>query len=171
MVTWTILLRIIHLFGGIFWAGYGLFNIGFLSPTIRATGIEGQQVMRHLTQKTQFLNTAYLASTLTVFSGILLYWIAVGFRMPAMMSGKGLVLLIGGVSGTIAWLIVIIPVRGIFNQMKTTTQQIQAQGTPPHPDQVARMQGLAGRLASLSKTALALLVLTILSMAIARYVV
>ena len=68
MTTLIILLRIIHIFGGAFWIGVGLFNIGFLIPTIKATGPEGQKVMQHLTQKTRFQTMVYTAATLTNLS-------------------------------------------------------------------------------------------------------
>lgn len=171
MTLLVILLRIIHLFCGIFWAGYAMFNLGFLAPTIRATGMEGQQVMRHLTQKTRFLAIAYLASTLTVLSGIFLFWLSVGFRKEAILSGKGHVLLLGGITGILAWLIVLFPVRNIFQGMKAATQEIQAQGAPPRPEQAARMQAYVARLMKNSKIALVFLVITILAMAMARYMV
>jgi uncharacterized membrane protein len=53
MVSLIIILRIIHIFSGVFWVGVSFFNIGFLQPTIRATGAEGQAVMRRLSQKTR----------------------------------------------------------------------------------------------------------------------
>ena len=45
MAILIIVLRIIHIFSGVFWVGFAFFNIGFLQPTVKATGAEGQKTM------------------------------------------------------------------------------------------------------------------------------
>ncbi len=74
-----IALRIIHILSGVIWVGGGFFNMLFLQPAIRATGADGQKVMRHLMQKTRMRATTYTASTLTALSGLTIYWILSGF--------------------------------------------------------------------------------------------
>ncbi len=171
MTTLVIILRIIHIFGGAFWIGVGLFNIGFLIPTIKATGPEGQKVMQHLTQKTRFQTMVYTAATLTVLSGLGLFWSTLGFKASVLSSGPGLVLTIGGASGIIAWLIAIILVRGIFTSMGHVGRAIQAQGTPPSPEQTAAMQALVKQLGKTTPIALTFLIISLLCMAIAQYVI
>jgi len=106
-----IVLRVIHIFSGVFWVGVSFFNLGFLQPTVQATGNEGQKVMQHLTSHTRFTVTAYTAATLTLLSGWIMYWNLFGFRLSVLSLGYGLFLTIGGIAGTIAWLIAIIFVR------------------------------------------------------------
>jgi uncharacterized membrane protein len=165
-----IILRIIHIFGGIFWVGVSFFNIGFLQPAVRATGAEGQAVMRHLTQKTRLLLTTYTASTLTLLSGLILYWIVSGFQWSFLLSGYGLTLTIGGVAGIVAWLFALIVVRGIFSQMQRIGQEIQAQGAPPTPQQMSEMQALGARLVKVGQIALVFMIVAVLGMSAARYV-
>ena len=86
MNTLMLILRIIHIFSGIFWVGVSFFNIGFLTPTVLATAPESQKVMQHLTQKTRFLTATYTAATLTLLSGLVMYWILSGFRIDYMTS-------------------------------------------------------------------------------------
>jgi hypothetical protein len=78
-----IVLRVIHIFSGVFWVGFAFFNYGFLQPTVKATGAEGQKTMQYLTQKTRLLSAVYATATLTMLSGLILYWIFLGFRFSA----------------------------------------------------------------------------------------
>ena len=71
MIILMIILRIIHIFSGVFWVGVSFFNIGFLLPTVQATGPEGQKVMQHLTQQTRFTMVVYTAATLNLLSGLI----------------------------------------------------------------------------------------------------
>ena len=165
-----LVLRVIHIFCGVFWVGFAFFNIAFLQPTVRATGPEGQKTMQYLTQKTRLLSTVYATATLTMLSGLVLYWIILGFRLSAVVaSGYGLVLTIGSISGLIAWVFAVVVIRGIFSKMQTIGQQIQAQGGPPTPEQAGQMQALVARLGKVGKIATVFLIITLLGMAIAQY--
>ena len=171
MDTLMIIMRIIHIFAGIFWVGVSFFNIGFLQPTVRATGAEGQKVMQHLAQGTRFLVVSYTAATLTLLSGVVMYWVLSGFRVDFMTSGRGLALTIGGIAGFIAWVIAIILIRGIFGNMQAVGQAIQAQGGPPTEEQAAELQSLSLRLSRLGNWAVALLIIAVLGMSTAQYLI
>jgi uncharacterized membrane protein len=164
-----LVLRIIHIFCGVFWVGFAFFNIGFLQPTVRATGAEGQKTMQYLTQKTRLLSTVYATATLTMLSGLIMYWILSGFRLSFMRSGYGIVLTIGSIAGVIAWIYAVVVIRGIFKRMQTIGQEIQAQGSPPTPEQATQMQALVARLGKVGQVALVFLVIALLGMSIARY--
>lgn len=170
MNTLMIILRITHIFAGIFWVGVSFFNIGYLQPTVQATAPESQKVMGYLTQNTRFLTATYTAATLTLLSGLLMYWILSDFRIDYMTSGTGLVLAIGGITGFIAWVFAIFVVRGIFGQMKAVGQAIQAQGGPPSGEQAAELQALSARLSQIGKVAVAFLIIAVLGMSTAQYV-
>ena len=137
-----IVLRIIHIFCGVFWVGFAFFNIGFLQPTVRATGAEGQAVMRHLAQRTRLLNTVYATATLTMLSGLLMYSALFSFNMAFLSSGYGLVLTIGSIAGIIAWVYALFTIRGIFRDMGVIGKAIQAQGGPPTTEQAGALQVL-----------------------------
>jgi uncharacterized membrane protein len=169
MAILIIVLRIIHIFSGVFWVGFAFFNIGFLQPTVKATGAEGQKTMQYLTQKTRLLSTVYSTATLTMLSGLVMYWLLSGFRWTFMSSGYGVVLTIGSVAGIIAWIYAVVVIRGIFKQMQIIGQAIQAQGGPPNPEQAGQMQALVARLGKVGQVALVFLVISLLGMATARY--
>jgi uncharacterized membrane protein len=166
-----IILRIIHIFAGVFWVGVAFFNIGYLQPTIRATGAEGQKVMRHLTQQTRFTSATYGSATLNMLSGLIMYWILSGFQWSFLSSGYGLVLTIGSIAGLLAWLVVIFLLRNIFSQMKAIGQQIQTQGGPPTAEQSSQMQTLGAQLIRIGQTNLVLLIIALVGMAAAQYAV
>lgn len=170
MDTLRIVLRVIHIFGGIFWVGFAFFNVGFLQPTVKATGAEGQKTMQYLTQKTRLLSTVYATATLTLLSGLFMYWILFGFRLSALLSGYGAALTLGAIAGLIAWIYAVVIIRGIFGQMQTIGQQIRAQGGPPTPAQATQMQGLVARLGKLGQVALVFLVIAVLGMSTAQYI-
>lgn len=169
MNSLILVLRIIHIFSGVFWVGFAFFNIAFLQPTVQATGPEGQKTMQYLTQKTRLLSTVYATATLTMLSGLIMYWILLGFRLSAMLSGYGIVLTIGSIAGVIAWIYAVVVIRGIFSQMQVTGQEIQAQGGPPTPEQATRMQALVARLGTVGQVAVVFLVIALLGMASAQY--
>jgi len=164
------LLRVIHIFSGMFWVGFAFFNIGFLQPTVKATGAEGQKIMQYLTRKTRLLSTVYATATLTMLSGLIMYWILSGFRLTFLRSGHGLVLTIGSIAGIIAWIYAVVVIRNIFKQMQVVGEKVQTQGGPPTPDQAAQLQTLATRLGKVGQVALVFLVISLSGMATAQYV-
>jgi len=165
-----IILRIIHIFAGVFWVGVSLFNIRFLQPTIQATGSEGQKVMQYLTTQTRFTATVYTAATLSILSGLLMYWNLFRFRLSVLSSGYGLMLTIGGIAGIIAWVIAIVFIRGIISRMQAIGKAIQAQGAPPTPEQGAEMQAAGSQMIKLGQWGVILMVVALLGMSVAQYV-
>jgi len=170
MVYLIIILRIIHIFCGVFWVGFGLFNVFFLQPTVKALGPDGQKTMQHLSQKTRLLSTVYTAATLTMLSGITIYWIQFGFNLAFLSSGYGIVLSTASISGIVGWFIAVLISRGIFGKMKIISGQIQSSGNPPNPEQAGQMQALVARLGKMGKTAVTFMLIALLGMSIARFV-
>lgn len=146
-----IVLRAVHIFSGVFWVGASFFNIGFLQPAVQSTGTDGQKVMQHLTSHTRFTVVAYTAATLSFLSGWTMYWHLFGFRFSVLSSGYGLLLAIGGIAGTIAWMIAMLFVRRVLGQMEAVGKSIQAQGGPPTPEQAAKLQASSGQLVKLGQ--------------------
>ena len=171
MLVLISVLRIIHIFSAVFWVGFGLTNLNFLQPTAKALGPEGQKFMQHLTQKTKLLNSVYIAATLTILSGAILYYLVTGFSFDFIKSGYGIVLSIASISGIIGWFIAVFIVRSIFGEMKNVGGQIQASGNPPTPEQAGQMQALASRLGVVGKVAITFMLIALLGMSFARYVV
>lgn len=164
-----LILRIIHILTGVFWAGFAFFNILFLQPTIRAIGTEGQKTMQHLTQKTRFLMTLYIVATLTMLSGLVMYWILAGSRLALLQGGYGHTITLGSVVGIAVWVILMFIIHPIFRRMKAIGKEIQAQGNPPTQEQTTEMQALVLKLGKVGKLAATLLLISVLAMAAAKY--
>ena len=80
MLATHIILRLIHIFAGVFWAGVAFFIALVFTPAVVRMGPEGGRFMQQFAQRTQISKTMSLATLLTTLPGILLYIIDSGFR-------------------------------------------------------------------------------------------
>ncbi|MBN1453095.1 MAG: hypothetical protein JW963_18920 [Anaerolineales bacterium] len=164
-----IVLRLLHIISGVFWVGAALMLTFFISPTVGATKEAGQGFMRHFMRQTKFNLVMWTAALTTVIAGQILYWIdSDGFTSAWMHSGPGIGF---GVAAGFAFLGLI---AGVFqgrnsNAMAQLGGQIQAQGTPPSPEQASRLQSLGKALAIGGMLNATFLILATVGMAIARY--
>src|SRR2546426_4742723 len=63
-----ILLRVIHILPGVFWAGATFFLVGFLQPVVAASGPEGGRLMQRLTSQKRFQMAMPVAAGVTILS-------------------------------------------------------------------------------------------------------
>jgi uncharacterized membrane protein len=105
MDTLLILLRIVHVVGGVFWAGAILFVVLFLEPAVREAGPDGAQVMQGL-RKRRYLEVVPVTAALTLVSGYWLYWRTFGRLYPGPgASGVEVTLGVGGLASLVAFVI------------------------------------------------------------------
>ena len=171
MYIFLIILRLVHILAGAFWVGAALLLTFFISPTVNATQDAGKRFMGHFMGKTKFNLVMWTSVLLTVIAGSILYWFdSNGFRSAWMHSGPG----IGyGVAAGFAFLGLIV---GVFqnrnsNALAVLGGQIQAQGSPPSPEQAAELQKIGKALDTGGKLNAVFLILATIGMAIARYLV
>jgi hypothetical protein len=164
-----IVLRLIHIFAGVFWAGTSFFNLAFLSNTVNATGDEGRKVFQHLVFNTRFAVTMLTLALLTFLSGLLMYWRLSGFRPGYLTTGYGLILTLGGIAGLLALGTGYGMQYRVIQKMKALRAEIEASGGPPSSDQMAQMQSLAQSAATGARVTTALLVLALIGMSVAQY--
>ena len=169
MNTLVIILRMLHIFSGVFWVGAALMLTFFISPTVSATKEAGQGFMRHFMGNTKFNLMMWTAALTTVIAGFSLYWIdSKGFTSDWMHSGPGIGF------GLAAGFAVLGLIVGVFqgknsNAMAKLGGQIQSQGKPPSPEQVAQLQKLGKALSIGGMLNATFLILATVGMAIARY--
>ncbi len=166
MNTVMIVLRIIHIFCGVFWIGFAITNFFYLQPAIKATGADGQSVIRYLGSKTKMMSTVYWAATLTLISGLGMFHPIVAL----MNTGYGMAISIGAMAGTIAWVLVIFVVRNIINQTQKLGMTIGSQEGPPSQDQLTQVETLGLRLNLFGKVVIGFMVISLLGMSVAQYV-
>jgi uncharacterized membrane protein len=166
--TLTILLRLIHILGGIFWVGTTVMLAAFLLPTARATGREGGKFMQYLMQQRRLQLYLGVAMLLTVLSGITLY-----ARMAAATHGAwagsapGIAYGVGAVAAILGAAIGGSIGASAGRKMLAVGQSIGTTG--PSAEQEAELTRLQTRMATGARLAAGLLVVAAGAMAVGRY--
>jgi hypothetical protein len=105
MDVYAIVLRLIHIVCGVFWAGTAFFNVLVLEPAVNASGQEGQKTMGAV-MRVGLTMLLGITSGLTMLSGLMLYGKdSSGFQMAWVTSPQGLVLALGAVTGIVGGII------------------------------------------------------------------
>ncbi len=170
-MSWLIMaLRVIHIGGGVFWAGAVWVLARFVEPTATAAGPEGGRFLQRFAGS-GYTQAVMAAGLVTVLAGLALLWIDSGGFQPAFMGSHfGVTISIGAVSAIVAAIFGIgLGARNAM-RLKAVAVVIQGQAGGPTPEQLAEMQGIQGQLRTGGRVAAGLLVVTVLCMAIARYV-
>jgi uncharacterized membrane protein len=160
-----IILRLIHIIGGVFWVGTALLMVFFITPSIQATSEAGQKFLGHLITKTPLGQIHGLSAVLTVLAGASLYWIdSGGFTSDWMTSGAGLGFGIGGLFGLLGVITSIIHALNL--RALAATEQLQGE---PTPDQIDKIRTTQKRLGIIGRVDSIVLILALIFMATARY--
>jgi uncharacterized membrane protein len=164
-----LLLRLVHILGGIFWVGSSIFTTFFLFPAMASAGPAAGQIMGNLAKRRLFVVLPTVA-ILTILSGTRLLMIASGgFTRDyfTLISGKTYAL--AAIASTVAFLLSVIVARpaavrvGVLAQLSTTAG-------PGDRDRIAaEMRALQARVKTSSIIAMALLLFAAAGMAVARY--
>jgi uncharacterized membrane protein len=164
-----LVLRLVHILGGIFWLGSGLFTTFFLLPAMSSAGPAASQIMLELTKRRLFV-VLPTAAVLTILSGVRLLMIASGgFSRDyfGLISGKTYTL--AGIAATLAFLLSLIVARPAAVRVGALAQQVGSAGPGDRDRITAEMQVLQARVKSSSVIAMGLLILAGAGMAVARY--
>lgn len=95
-------LRLIHILGGVYWAGTVFFFTTFLEPSLRSMGPDGGKVMVRLVERGYMKLMPAIAVT-TVLSGLWLLWIVSDGFSPGYMGSKmGMAFSSGGALAIVA---------------------------------------------------------------------
>jgi uncharacterized membrane protein len=164
-----LLLRLIHILAGVFWAGSAFILAGFLIPTVRETGAEGGRFMGHLVTRRRLPVFVGIAMLLTVLSGLIMYGRAAAAThgtwpgtAPGIGYGVGaLAALLGGAIG--------MGVSGAAAKRMAAIGQRVAEAGRPSPEQQAEIQGLQRRMMLGARIAAGLIAIAVVAMATARY--
>lgn len=168
--TALLLMRIVHVFVGVFWAGALLFIAGFLFPSVRAAGPAGGAVMQQLTLARRLPLWMMGAAVLTLLSGFGLYWHNGTVSGPAWFSsGPGRVFGLGGLLALIAAVVGMAVNSPTAKRLSTLMGGMQAAGRAPSADELAEVRRLQARLGNATLVVAMLAGLATLAMAVARY--
>lgn len=103
MDAYRVSLRVIHIIGGIYWAGTTFTLVVFRILDVGALSME--KLPERVKSYGRASNYAGVAAVLNVISSFLLYWyISSGFRLGWATSSQGLILTVSALAGTAAFL-------------------------------------------------------------------
>jgi hypothetical protein len=106
-----LVLRLLHVLGGIAWVGFASFNTWFLIPALGSAGPAGGAVLAGLQQRKLFTVLPIIA-LVTILSGLRLLMItSTGFSADYFETRSGLVYAAGGVAGIVGFLIALLLTR------------------------------------------------------------
>jgi hypothetical protein len=154
----AIILRLVHIAAGAFWAGSALLIALVLLP-----GGERVLPMAAISQAMS------LAALLTTAAGLLLYAWAFGFAWGWISSPLGVDLTLGSLAGLAAFLLGLLSTGPTAARIGALAGQIQATGGPPKPEQAAELGRLQAKLATSSTISTILTTAALVLMAVGRY--
>lgn len=170
MAILIILLRLIHIVAGGFWAGAAVAYFLFFGPTAKGLGPAGSKFMQDLVGKHRYPVFMNVASMLTILAGLALYWFSSGgLRAAWITSGPGLGLTLGSLAGLVAFGIGFVGIRPRAERMGALGAAIAAAGGPPTPEQGAELGRLDAEIHAYERWDVTLLVVSLALMATARY--
>ena len=171
MPTLMIVLRLLHILAGVFWAGAMLFLAHFLGPALGDAGPAGGAVMMALVKR-KMLTIIPLAAIVTILAGFWMFWIdSEGMQGPWLHSHQARTLSIGALLALIALVIGLAIVRP--TQLKILGMMREIGPLPEGPDKQLRLATVAplrAKAMAAGKAVAGLLSLAVIAMAIARYV-
>ena len=163
-----IVLRVIHVVGGVMWVGAAMFMMFFLGPAIQTMGPAAAQVMGGL-QKRKFMVILPIVALLTMLSGLRLMMIASGnFGAGYFQTPMGRTFAAAGALAILAFVIGLLVNRPTMVKMGTLQQSMVSD--PVSKDKIAaEIKALQRRMAIAGTIVTTMLLLAAVGMAIARY--
>lgn len=165
-----ILLRLLHVVGGILWGGAAVFYLFFIKPSVQAIGPAGPEFMRSLAQRRKYPAFMMVTSSLTVLAGAVLLWAtSAGLNHNWLRSGPGIGFTIGSIAALLSYLVGSIRIGPTSAKLARIGAEIESGGKPPSPEQARRLAALQKQLVSAELFSFVMLSIAMLTMATARY--
>lgn len=163
----AIVLRIVHIAGGVVWVGGAALFFFYLEPAINKLGPDAEKFVDEIINRRKAPIYFVTASTLTVIAGIVLYWRDFG-RIDT-TSSFGLALGLGGIAALIAWLGGNLLIPQTLGKVGAIITEMKAGAGPPSDEQMVRLRAVQGRLRLIGLVDIVLLAFAVVTMASARY--
>lgn len=169
-ILWINFIRIVHIFAGVLWVGAAFLFLFFITPSVKATGPEGQKFLQYFIVRKKYPKFMGIVATLTVLAGAVLLWRdAGGDFIGWLQTGPGLGFIIGSIAALLVIPLGLFFLSPLTERLGKLGAQIEAAGGPPSPDQLSEIQKLDKELHTLEWVDFILLVISLLTMATARY--
>ena len=162
-----LVLRVIHIFAGVFWAGAALMIAGFVEPTVRSLGPDGGKFIQRMVGQFKFSVFMSIAALVTTLAGVLLYWrVSGGLQLAWFTTSAAVYLTIGGLAGVAAFLLGLVVNGPTATRMEAVSREMQSAGGPPKPELLVELRGLQKRLRWSGVGAAVLLAISVIGMAL-----
>jgi hypothetical protein len=169
-MTFIILLRLLHVVSGVFWAGAVFFIASYLIPSVRDAGPDGAKVMQAL-QRRHVLEIIPAAAVLTILTGFMMYWRDAAGQAQWFRTPMAVTLGLGAVSAILGFVIGVLVMRASTIRAGVLAGSLGTLPQGPEKDaRAAEVQRLRMRAASSARWVAALLGVAVACMAVARYV-
>lgn len=168
-LTYLIILRLLHIVCGVFWAGATIYLAAFITPAVKKLGPDGGKFMQQLAKTNKLPVVMTIAATINVLAGILLLWkLSDGFQYEWMTNKHGLVLNAGALLAIIAYLEGLLITRPTI--LKINKLGAQLAGGPPTPEQTQLLNSYRQKVFKANNVVAVLLAVTIVCMSLIRYI-
>ena len=167
MTAWFIL-KVVHIFAGVFWFGAGIVVIYFIVPSVRDAGPAGGAVMGGLVNKYKLPTWIKHAAWTATLAGLVLFWrTSGGFSKVFFSSPNGIYLTVGAIAGVCAF------IGAVFVQLPRSKRiagmAAEAAGNPT-PEQAAALQSEQKKFAVGGHLVVAFFAITLLGMLLSHRV-
>jgi uncharacterized membrane protein len=165
-----LLARVVHIVGGMIWAGGAIIIATFLLPAVRAAGPAGVAVMRELTVVRQLPSWLAGSGLASIIAGLYLYEVDSGhWSATWICSAAGTVYGLGGLAAVVALFLgvgVNLPTARRLGLMASTLRQADR---TPTAQEAELLQKLTRRIGRTTRAVGVLLAVCTIAMAVARY--
>jgi uncharacterized membrane protein len=166
-----LVLRLLHIGGGILWVGATVFVTRYVQPTAKDLGPAAGPFMQGLTQTRKMSRFFMITGGSAVIAGTWLFLLdAGGDPMGYITEDRtGMAFAIGGIAAWAAFLIGFLATKPAIERMGAIGAQMRDAGGPPSTELVGHMQAAQARVHTLGQINLVLLGISVITMAVARY--
>lgn len=165
-----IVLRLIHVMGGIFWVGAMMYNTFFLMPAMNAAGPQASGAVSKGLVARHVFTVMPVVAILTMLSGFRLMQItSAGFSSTWFQSMSGRTFAMGGLAAIVAFVGGMLLARPTMMKMGATMAERAAAPADKHAALDAKIAALRARGAIVNGTVSFLLLAAAAAMAVARY--
>ena len=169
MTTELLILRLVHVVGGIFWVGGTLLTTFFLIPAVATMGPAGGEVFAAV-QRRKLSAYMLAAAVLTILSGLRLLWITSGgFSRAYFATAPGIGFSTAATSALLAFLLGMLVARPAAMRAARLGGSMASAPAERRPQIVAEVAALRRRSAVFGTAVAVLLLLAASGMSVARY--
>ena len=163
-----LILRLVHVLGGMFWVGTALFTTLFLVPALTSAGPAAGQVFAGLQRRKLYLALP-LTAILTIASGMRLMMIVSGGSPAYFASVPGRTYALAGLLAILAFLLSLLVARPAAIRSGRLSASLATATESDHAAITAELARLSRRGGTATAIATVMLLLTAAGMAVARY--